>query len=101
MASTSNSSGEARAVRNATASSGEGSVSMMMGRGMKESLAQLIERLLGLEMAGMLLQQIEQDRSRLVASAFQAVDAGQVQVRLVEGRRHSNALFESCYGLIA
>ena len=35
-------------------------------------------------MTGMLLEQVEQNGARLIAIAFQAVNAGQVQVRLIE-----------------
>ena len=36
--------------------------------------------------AGMLFEQIEQHGARFIAIAFQAVNARQIQVRLIEGR---------------
>ena len=42
----------------------------------------------------MLFQQIEQNGARLVAIAFQAVDARQVQIRLIEAGRHADAFLE-------
>ena len=104
MASTSNSSGEASAVRKATASSGEGSVSMMMGRGMRAWLTLLITAnhggLAEPVVAGMLFEQIEQHGARFIAIALQAVNARQIQVRLIEGRGHPDAFLKLSYSVI-
>src|SRR3984885_1526706 len=83
MASTSNSSGEASAVRKATASSGEGSVSMMMGRGMGSQhycnwSLQLTQGLLSLRVTGMLFEKIQQDGAPLIAITLRAVNAREV-----------------------
>src|SRR5450631_947744 len=49
----------------------------------------------------MLLEQIDQDAASLVPRAFQSVDPRQIQIRLIERRRHADALLKACHGLIA
>ena len=51
-------------------------------------------------MPRMLLQQIEQHASRLVWRALQRVHPGQVHVRLIEGGRNPDALFEAGHRFI-
>jgi hypothetical protein len=51
----------------------------------------LIERLLSLRVTGMLFEQIEQHGARFVAIALQAVNARQIQVRLIEAGRDADA----------
>ncbi len=48
----------------------------------------------------MLLEQFEQHCTRFVATSLQPVHASQVQVRLIEGWRNPNALFETGHCLI-
>src|SRR5208282_6267077 len=62
---------------------------------------QLLEYLPGLSVAGMLLEQFKQDIARLVRRSFDHVDSRKIQVGLIEGRRHADALFKAGDGLIA
>ena len=48
----------------------------------------------------MLLKQLEQHAPRLVRRALQRINPGQVHVRLIEGGRHPDALFETGHRLI-
>ena len=61
---------------------------------------QLIERLLSLRVTGMLFEQIEQHGAGLIAIAFQAVNARQIQVRLIEAGRDADAFFELRHGIV-
>jgi hypothetical protein len=61
----------------------------------------LIESLPGLRVAGVLLEQFQKKRSRLLCVALNRVNASQVQVSLIERGSNPDALFKALYGLAA
>src|ERR1039457_6599506 len=61
---------------------------------------QLVQRLLPLHVTWMLPHQFDENSPRLLRRALQTVHSRQVQVRLVEGRRHPDALLELRNGFV-
>src|SRR5580658_1439441 len=62
---------------------------------------QLFHHLLCLLMPRMLLKQFEQQSASFLRRVFHDVNSRQVQVRLIELRRHADALLKAGHGLIA
>jgi hypothetical protein len=55
----------------------------------------LRQHALRLRVIRMLLQKFEQNGPSFLRRAFDSIDSGQVQIRLVKGGRESDALFEA------
>jgi hypothetical protein len=64
-------------------------------------LRKLRQHALRLCVLWILFQKFEQDGSRFVRRAFNGIDSGEIQVRLIEGRCHSHAFLEAGDGLIS
>src|ERR1035438_5646843 len=61
---------------------------------------QLVQRLLPLHVTWMLPHQFDENSPRLLRRALQTVHSRQVQIRLVEARRHPDALLELRNGFV-
>src|SRR2546422_4433909 len=57
---------------------------------------QFLQHLLRLGVIRMLFEELEEHGARFARLAFQRIDSGEVQVRLIKGGRHPDALFEAC-----
>src|SRR3974390_3350643 len=58
-------------------------------------LIELSERFLCLRMVGVLLQEVKEYRASLFAFAFDHIDLGEIEVRLIIGRRETYRLLEA------
>src|SRR5882762_393298 len=68
---------------------------------LSSGLRQLFEGSLRLGVAGMMLQQVREDKPSLEWVAFQSVDPGQIEVGLIKIGRNPNALLKTRNGFIS